>query len=135
MSESLMKDNILSYFVVASNKHDFNLDISLLVNGALVSGTLISAQDYFQTLSKSFEDGNDISKTVGEQLAKTSESLASQDNPDQPEYIHLKNSQLYFGGNKPTPSKGDILWRGKLSEVDSFFLGKITESKNTSSSK
>ncbi|MFD2627992.1 gas vesicle accessory protein GvpU [Oceanobacillus kapialis] len=135
MSDNTTKDNILSHFVFASNKHDFNLDISLLVNGALVSGTLISAQEYFQLLSKSFEDGNDISQALGEQLAKTSEQLESQENPEQAEYIHLKNSQIYSGGSKPTPSKSDILWRGKLSEVDSFFLGKITETKRTASSK
>nr|WP_231735253.1 gas vesicle accessory protein GvpU [Gracilibacillus massiliensis] len=55
-------DTILGFFVQATNKHDFNLDITLNLNGALVSGTTISAQEYFEELSDAFEDGNEISK-------------------------------------------------------------------------
>ncbi len=40
-----------------------------------------------------------------------------------------KETKVYCGDSKPTPSKGDILWRGKLNEVDGFFLGKIFDSK------
>jgi hypothetical protein len=39
--------------------------------------------------------------------------------------IHLKQIKIYNGDNKQTPSEAQILWRGKLKEVDSFFLGKI----------
>src|SRR5690625_2955436 len=132
MSEEA-KDNILEYFVAAANKHDFELDISLLVKGAIVTGTLTSASHYFDELSKSFEDGSDVSKQLGKMLAESGEAAESGDNKEV-HYIHLKNTKVYNGDNKPTTSKGNILWRGKLQEVDSFFLGKISEPKSKSTS-
>ncbi|WP_139377058.1 gas vesicle accessory protein GvpU [Halobacillus hunanensis] len=129
MSEDT-KDNILEFFVKASNKHGFELDISLLVNGAIVSGTMVSAKEYFENLSESFEDGSDLSQELSNQLAQAGESAES-NNDGEAHFIHLKNTRVYCGDSKPTPSKGKILWRGKLSEVDSFFLGKISEPKST----
>ncbi|MFD2924983.1 gas vesicle accessory protein GvpU [Halobacillus naozhouensis] len=133
MSEAA-KDNILEFFVRASNKHGFELDISLLVNGAIVSGTMVSAKEYFEHLSESFEDGSDVSQELSNQLAQAGESAES-NNDGEAHFIHLKNTRVYCGDSKPTPSKGKILWRGKLSEVDSFFLGKISEPKSSSNKK
>ncbi|QGH37111.1 gas vesicle protein GvpU [Gracilibacillus salitolerans] len=125
-------DSILGFFVQATNKHDFNLEITLNVNGALVSGTTISAQEYFEELSEAFEDGNEVSKKISEQLVQASEGAETSTN-ESVSFIHLKNTKVYCGDSKSTPSKGNIIWRGKLSEIDGFFLGKIAESKSSSS--
>ena len=61
-------------------------------------------------------------------LSGTGEAAEAGDNKEV-HYIHMKNTKVYNSGNQPTPGKGKILWRGKLQEVDSFFLGKITEPK------
>ncbi|MGX5792086.1 gas vesicle accessory protein GvpU (plasmid) [Staphylococcus equorum] len=127
MSEVSSKDDILEAFVEVANKDGFTLDISLLVNGAIVSGTLVSAKDYFKSLSKSFKKGNDVAQELSKELANASDSADSNDAEVQ--YIHLKDTRIYLGDSKSTPSTGETLWRGKLNEVDSFFLGKITESK------
>jgi len=121
------KDSILEFFVQAANSYDFSLDISLNVNGAVISGTLISAKDYFETMSETFEDGNEIAQKISEQLAATGESFESSKGAEA-NFIHLKNTKVYCGDSKPTPSEGKILWRGKLSEVDGFFLGRISDS-------
>ncbi|WP_174615706.1 gas vesicle accessory protein GvpU [Virgibacillus ihumii] len=131
MSEG-MKDNVLEHFVMAANKYEFELDISLVIHGIIVTGTLISAGDYFENISKSFEDGSEVSHKLSKQLSKAGEAVESGNHSDV-HYIHLKNTRIYCGDSKPTPSKGKILWRGKLSEVDSFFLGKIAEPKSKSS--
>ncbi|MUV37882.1 hypothetical protein JNUCC1_01688 [Lentibacillus sp. JNUCC-1] len=125
------KDNILEFFVYAANKHGFELDITLVVNGAIVTGTIIPAYDYLDQLSESFEGGNDVSQKLSEQLAEAGKQTESGGNEDV-NFIHLKNTRIYCGDSKPTPSKGKILWRGKLAEVDSFFLGKISEPKSSS---
>ena len=124
------KDSILEFFVQAANKHEFTLDITLNVNGAVVSGTLVSAKDYFDALSENFEDGSDVAQKLSEELAKAGETVEENSNSEA-NFIHLKNTKVYCGDSKPTPSKGKILWRGKLSEVDGFFLGKISESKSS----
>lgn len=127
------KDGVLSTFVNAANNHEFELDITLVTGGAVVTGTLVSAEEYFKELSESFEGGNDVSEELGERFKQTSESASGGEGEAQ--FIHMKKTKVYLGDSKPTPSKGDILWRGKLSEVDSFFLGKISEPKSNSSSK
>lgn len=123
MSEVPSKDNVLEAFVEAANKDEFTLDISLLVNGAIVSGTLVSAKEYFKSLSKTFKDGNDTAEDFSEKFSSASDSADSTDAKVQ--YIHLKDTRIYLGDSKPTPSTGKILWRGELNKVDSFFLGKI----------
>lgn len=125
------KDNVLASFVKAANNYDFELDISLLVNGSIVTGTLVSAQEYFQGISESFSDGNEVAQELANQFEQASESA---DSSGEAQYVHMKETKVYCGGNKPTPTKGEILWRGKLSEVDSFFLGKISEPKSNSNS-
>ncbi|MGG1629317.1 gas vesicle accessory protein GvpU [Rossellomorea sp. NRS-1567] len=124
------KDSILEFFVQASNKHDFSLDITLNVNGAVITGTLVSAKEYFDSLSETFEDGSEVAQKLSEELAKAGESV-DENQSTEAHFIHLKNTKVYCGDSKPTPSKGKIMWRGKISEVDGFFLGKISESKSS----
>jgi hypothetical protein len=124
------KDSILEFFVQASNKHDFSLDITLNVKGAVITGTLVSAKEYFDSLSETFEDGSEVAQKLSEELAKAGESV-DENQSVEAHFIHLKNTKVYCGDSKPTPSKGKIMWRGKISEVDGFFLGKIAESKSS----
>ncbi len=124
---SAKKDSILEFFVQAANRHGFSLDITLNVNGAVISGTLISAKDYFETMSETFEDGNEIAQKISDQLATAGESVDSSQGAEA-NFIHLKNTKVYCGDSKPTPSEGKILWRGNLNEVDGFFLGRISDS-------
>lgn len=124
------KDSVLEFFVQASNKHDFSLDLTLNVNGLMVTGTLVSAGEYFDTLSESFDDDSEVSQKLSEELTKAGEAVGGSSVPDA-QFVHLKDANVYCGDSKPTPSKGSILWRGKLSEVDGFFLGRISESKGS----
>ncbi len=128
MGSESSKDSILEFFTHASNKHDFALDITLNVNGALITGTTISAKEYFDTLSDSIGNGNDVAQKLSEKLADAGQSLENTGD-SQTNFIHLKNTKVYLGDSKPTPSQGKIVWRGKLSDVDGFFLGKISDSK------
>ncbi|WP_316572706.1 gas vesicle accessory protein GvpU [Neobacillus sp. YIM B06451] len=120
------KDNVLEVFVQAANKHNYNLDITLNVKGAVITGTLVSAKEYFESLSQAFEDGGDIAEKLGEMLINAGEAADSEAH-DTANFIHLTNTRVYCGDSKSTPSKGEFLWRGKLSEVDGFFLGRIVE--------
>ncbi|SFJ46438.1 hypothetical protein SAMN04487936_102273 [Halobacillus dabanensis] len=115
-------DNILRNFVKAANKGDFSLDITLNLHGALITGTTVSAQKYLQSLSGTFEGGDEIAQELSRKLSQASEANFSQ---EEVQYIHLENAQVYNGDAQPTPSEGTFYWRGKLDEVDGFFLGKI----------
>ncbi|MGI8315445.1 gas vesicle accessory protein GvpU [Halobacillus mangrovi] len=117
-------DNLLLTFVKAANQQDFSLDITLNVNGALVTGTTVSAQKYLESISRSLEDGNDVSQSISEKLSKASQS-AKESDQDEIKFIHLKDAQVYNGDSLPTPSEEKFFWRGKAEDVDGFFLGKI----------
>ncbi|MFP7478980.1 gas vesicle accessory protein GvpU [Terribacillus saccharophilus] len=121
----MAKDEILSFFVQAANHHDFSTDITLHVKGALVTGTIISAASYFSNLKESISEENDIAKQLKEALEQAEESADS--NQSDAEYIHLKNMATYVAESKTTPSDADLLWRGKLSEIDGFFLGRMSD--------
>ncbi|HET7657194.1 MAG TPA: gas vesicle accessory protein GvpU [Bacillales bacterium] len=127
--EGQSKDSILEFFVEAANQNGFSLDITLNMKGSVVTGTTISAKEYFELLSEKFDGGKDIAQELSEQLAKASEA-AEESHESGANFIHLKNTRIYLGDSQPTPSKGKIVWRGKLNEIDGFFLGKISESKN-----
>lgn len=130
-SATQSKDSVLEFFAQAANKHGFSLDITLNVNGSVITGTMISAKEYYETLSESFEDGNDIAKELSQQLVKAGEAADGSNNENGGiNFIHLKNTRIYCGDSKPTPSRGKILWRGKLEQIDGFFLGKISESES-----
>ncbi|WP_181347934.1 gas vesicle accessory protein GvpU [Thalassobacillus sp. CUG 92003] len=120
-------DEMLTMFVEAANKHDFALDMTLNVNGSLVTGTTISAQHYFETIASDLNNGNDIAKAVGEKLSEAGNAAKDQ-NQGGATFVHLKNTQIY-SGDAPIPSEGNFVWRGKIEEVDGFFLGKISADK------
>lgn len=126
-NQTTAKDSILEYFVVVANHKELTLDITLNVKGAIVTGTMISAREYFLMLSQTFEDGDDLAQMISEQLQKAGESGNTDE--DGANFIHLKDAKIYCGDSKPTPSKGTVLWRGKLSEIDGFCIGKIHDQK------
>lgn len=122
MSENYSCDDILQAFIEATNKYHFSLDISLTINGSIITGTLISAEEYFEILTKTFKKGNKVSKAFSEKFKNASKANFSESTVD---YIHMKDAKIFLGSNKPIPSKGSTIWRGNLKEIDGFFLGKI----------
>lgn len=129
MATEMMKDNTLAFFATVVNRNDFSLDITLNVKGAVITGTMVPAGKYFESLSETFEGSGDVAEALSEQLAQASENAQSTKDGT-PNFIHLEGAKVYCGDAKPTPSQGDILWRGKLSEVDGFFLGKIHDNED-----
>ncbi|MBN8235290.1 gas vesicle protein GvpU [Halobacillus kuroshimensis] len=115
-------DNVLRKFVKAANMKDFSLDITLNVNGALVTGTTVSAEKYFRSLSGTLAEGNETAQSLSEKLEKASQMNYSQ---EEIQYIHLENAQVYNGDAQATPAEGSFFWRGRLDRIDGFFLGRI----------
>lgn len=121
------KDNILAFLVQATNKHDVSIDITLNVNGAIVTGTIVSAKEYFVSLSETFEDGSEMAQQLGEKFAQAGEAIDSGDGGEA-SFIHLKHAKVFCGSSKPSPSKGAALWRGPLSDINGFYLNDYSDS-------
>ncbi len=124
--QSERKDNILAFLVEAANNNDLSISITLNVNGALVTGTIVSAKEYFTRLGEAFQDGNEVAQQLSDNFAQASEAIGSGENGSA-SFIHLSDAKVFCGSSKPTPSKGEVLWRGALSDINGFFLEDIPE--------
>lgn len=113
---------ILQVLVTHANTGGLTLDVTLQVGGLLVSGTLASFDEYLRAVAGVF----------GTEPAEEHEDGGEPDedeNKRQPRYIHLRDFQIYEPG-RPSPIPSDkppesIWWRGRISHVDGFFLGRL----------
>ncbi|MCE7793260.1 gas vesicle protein GvpU [Salipaludibacillus sp. CUR1] len=128
MSEKSKKqevDPILQLLTEKANTEEYSAGITLNVKGSVVTGTVISAAEYLEEMSGQFSEEDDGENAIREQLEEAADSLKEEESPAT-NYVHLKNAKLFSESGKSLPSKGAVLWRGKLTEIDGFFLGKVT---------
>jgi hypothetical protein len=103
------------------------MGITLVLGGSVISGILISGKKYFDTfasdLSAAWPGANK------EEIRKSFASLGAiydqgdgQEELPPPQYIHLSNARIYSPSGS-LPTKGGVLWRGKINAVSGFSLG------------
>ncbi len=123
------KDWFLQFLVNMANKNKFELDITLMVGGLLISGTLAGVRQYFDDLGAYFahplaagrasEEIKSTFKKIGDQCSCVSPS----EQTETPSYIHLKNAKFFDAqGCRMSDCKG-VWWRGRISEVQGFSPG------------
>jgi hypothetical protein len=123
----------LQLLVEDANDFGVEVPITLFVPGAVVTGVLTSGKDYFELFADRFAAGwpKDGRAAIRASMASPGEVYPrlepGQKSPrGQPaQFIHLRDAQLVgaFGG---LPSGGDgLLWRGRLSEVAAYSLGRL----------
>ncbi|MEQ9000526.1 MAG: gas vesicle accessory protein GvpU [Coleofasciculus sp. B1-GNL1-01] len=130
---SLSVDLMLETFVSLAEEQDFSLGVTLTVHGLLISGHIISFQKYLEGIAQSFESATGNQK-IGQIIAESyrnasqeySEIRRAQGIEELPtrRYIHLSDARFRFGDSVVSPGTG-VYWRGRLDEVDGFFLGII----------
>lgn len=115
-----------SLVVTANSNYDFYVTVTLTVKGAIVSGLLVGGkkflEEYGATIAKANKDVEEARKivthfnTVG---AEVYDPLKIQQATNLPNFIHLIKAVIMCGPTRLLVG----LWRGKMSEVDSFSLG------------
>lgn len=112
------------------------IGITLHVKGSVISGMLISGQQYFKMLVRQFEN---VAERVDEGRAAAATGFAeffrptlegferSHDDytetatlPPRPQHVHLRHAQIYLSSSDFLTER---LWRGRLTEVDGWSLG------------
>jgi len=108
----------------ANNKTDGTtpLEVTLLVKGTIVSGTIVSRRDYV------------LANPVLESIDEVIESEAKKDGSPRPaskDFIHLKDARIFAPGQPPIPSTDPtgFFWRIRLSSVDGFTVGGLKVTK------
>lgn len=119
-------------FLVRMTNDKVGIGISLHVDGFIVSGIMISGDEYFELFAESFACGlsdPEDAQATKKALASNGDVYKRVRHPDTPppegylSFVHLKNVKFY---GSPAPFPGDgALWRGRLSKVSGFFLGTI----------
>jgi len=129
--EGRQTDWLLQWFVQFVNKTPLEVGITLSIGGGLVSGILISHQQYFEELaadfSKPFEafDGPEAAHVKSLLLGFVSPEAAPGEKEPARQFLHLRDARLYSAGGEAIPTKG-ALWRGKISAVDGFSMGGLS---------
>ena len=127
-------DQLLQVIVEHTNANIGNQHpITLTVGGNLVSGLLIAADAYIDAVADEF--ASDFKKEDGTADRIRDMILGMKYIPNEdaeknvpPQFIHLMDAEVYTSSGRPIVSGGS-LWRGKLSSVDGFSLGRL-EVKN-----
>ncbi|MCE9672890.1 hypothetical protein LY474_34300 [Myxococcus stipitatus] len=141
-------DWFLEQFVAFMNSLDYSVGLTLSVGGTLVTGKLISPQEYFQAIGKQMEAAfakgglsPEVSKQVGEFIQSRGEAATPSEDllkaaekaaiaadvlpitGNQRAYIHLKDAGILTPSTGARMSLSGAYWRGRIAEVESFIIG------------
>lgn len=124
-------DPLLQWLVNLTNKSNTRYTVTLTVGGNLISGVLIPLNEYLDEWSEqiSFQIGHQES---AEFVRETVLGWKAQEDEEQPapQFIHIKDAEVFTSNGMPI-APGGSLWRGKISSVDGFSLGRlVAEIKN-----
>lgn len=131
--EGRQTDWLLQWLVRSSNRASISIGITLSVGGSIISGKLIPHSVYFAKLAEAFSapfrqgtvhDADELHDIImGFDVTPEPES-PEEDAPFQ--FLHLENARTYLGTSSSIPGEPGALWRGKISSVDGFTLGLIS---------
>ena len=147
----MSNDEILEFFVQKVEETSIGFSVTLTIGGLVVEGELVRSNLYYDYLSRLFETYTDKSaegKTIEENIFKPKttdlieletldeyqkdwkefviELRSKKDkNNSSPKYIHLHNVEIWeIFSTEPFRFK---YWRGKLSSIDGFSLGRSSK--------
>lgn len=116
------------------------IGITVIAEGAVISGTLIGGKQFFDELAAEIgkasyagDDGSEVLKVIGDSWAAHGLRYVKPEGASDdwavaaPTFIHLKNARIYSPGQGGMPSNGGVLWRGKLNAISGFSIGSFGE--------
>ena len=125
-------DWFLQKLVSLANTMGLSFGVTLFVEGAMISGMLVSGKRYFEDFADAFSSnypGDDETKEdVRAGFASHTAIYAGDDSGDEPpppQYIHLVDARCFAPGGQPIPTDRGVLWRGKINAVSGFNLGTL----------
>ena len=122
-------DPLLQWLVGLTNSNNSTFAVTLTVGGNLVSGMLISLDEYLNQYATqiSAQIGHEESAAVIRDQVLSWKPAQNEENPV-PQLIHLKDAEVFTSNGMPI-APGGTLWRGKISSVDGFNLGRLVTGK------
>lgn len=122
--EGINVDPILQWLVDQTNRGGPQQAVTLTVGGHFISGFLASYEQYLaQTEQQILSALYTSPENVKQYFARLAPKLDEKDLPPV-QFVHLTNAEIYTHSGLPVLAGGS-LWRGKISSVDGFTLGKL----------
>ena len=121
-------DPLLVFLINLASNGDLELQISLQVRGALVTGRIISLRDYASRFAEDFAGSFSLPSHVADSIRNDMRLVFGLDDGRLEEatkdstaarYIHLEDAIVLVGSGA---AKEAGLWRGRLKEIDGFWL-------------
>ncbi|MGO3542324.1 MAG: gas vesicle accessory protein GvpU [Pseudomonas helleri] len=119
-------DGLLQWIVEIIMNSDISIGISLTIGGNIVSGMLIPHKKYFEKLSEDFSRPFDpeSAAVLKERILSFIPPQHDGDDGVAPQFLHLEHAQIITVPSGALTSEG-MLWRGKISAVEGFSLGRL----------
>ncbi|MFS0880171.1 gas vesicle accessory protein GvpU [Metabacillus niabensis] len=121
-------DAVILMFLQLVEEDGVEVKVSLSVNGAIISGTLIGATAYYEGITEASKKLPDttMSKIISKKFNDLKDAYAKQKDEEakeeaeqfSPTYIHLKDAKYINGAHEV--SHNGTWWRGKIASVDGF---------------
>jgi hypothetical protein len=112
-----------SFVQLAESQQGFG--VTLTVHGVVVTGNVVSRDDYLQGVTDSAISSWKGERTEGEPLKGVKEVFGieqTDEGEDLPTYVHLKDAKILLGSVDHVPGGW---WRGRLESVDGFYAARL----------
>ncbi len=129
-------DNVFELIVHVANTSDLEMNVTLHVNGQVITGKLISGATFWsesaQDIRARTEGPSDLTDAMASSMERVADEYRStyaedtsveEGNPPMTAFVHLRDART-ITPQGPLPTPGG-LWRGRLSSVDGFTFGEI----------
>lgn len=117
-----MNDSLLLVVInLAEAEVPVETDVTLVVGGFLISGSVVSAKKYFMH--------NAVSAMAGMMEQVKTEAARRENNRAETikrSYIHLKDARYYTPGQNPIPSNTGVFCRISLDAIAGFSFGRLS---------
>lgn len=127
------RDWFLQSLIDLVNGREIEIGLTLQAGGFLVSGLLVSGHQYFAGFGEEFArtfDDPALTANIQQAYARYGGIYTAHKSPGenftQASYIHLKNARFYNTAGTPVPANMAVWWRGRVAEIDGFFLGMLS---------
>lgn len=129
-------DNVFELIVHVANTSDLEMNVTLHVNGQVITGKLISGATFWSESAQDIRARTEGPSELTEAMATSMERVADEyrstyaedtsveeGNPPMTAFVHLRDART-ITAQGPIPTQGG-LWRGRLASVDGFTFGEI----------
>lgn len=130
-------DAIVLMFLDLVEKDGVEVQVTLSMNGAIISGALIGPSAYYEGITEKAKMLSDktLANILSKKFGDLKEAYAKQKGEEEGEedketkensytFIHLKNAKYLSVSSQPTTGSG-TWWRGKISSIDGFSFNSL----------